>query len=658
MSTADLVLAHLQAFGLKGSGNKYRSRSPLRPDSDSDSFSLTITDGEHGTFKDFGGNESGSLYKLAKLLGIDTPSAGQRGGDLNSTKRAYKGLADYALAHGVEAKVFMEAGWREAQYAGKLALRYPTRTGDRWRIIDGSKQPYGNQKGYKSCWYGLERAVKLLQPQQPLVLCNGEASVVVAQHFGVAAICLTNGERDIPLHLVEELRVYLGDSPPAILITLDCDTKGQETARLIESNLNLQGFSVAAIDLGLFHNGDLADFCALHQQEAPQALLKLPLLPSQPALDPTPLQRTWTIVSRDYLKTLPPVRWLVENELQEGALNVMFGRSGGGKSFLAIDYVGQVARHSKVIYMAGEGEYDLDARFAAWERHHSHSLSQNVSICLGSVELIDTGDLEAFLAEIQPLQPALVVVDTMSYAMIAGDENSSRDMKMFVEACRKIRMTVGCAVLLIHHTNKQGHEERGSNVLRGAADCMVKVTKEDEFIRIDTDKVKAGKDNTQRYARLVEVQVARDDKLLESAVLVPAEKVMDSPTDSLSKGQLKILEYLDIEGEEMQRKELEELTGLDLSTLKRAITKLKKLGYVEQPAYGLYKITPAGQTALYSGSSGATGSGGAEGQEEKRYPSAQIPENSEPLEPHDPLIRPLWDDVLPSGQASYYADGG
>lgn len=74
-TTGDKVLAFLQGYNLKDKHNgNYRSYSPLRPHSDSLSFSVTIEpDGEHGVFMDFVTGESGSLYQLANELGIELP---------------------------------------------------------------------------------------------------------------------------------------------------------------------------------------------------------------------------------------------------------------------------------------------------------------------------------------------------------------------------------------------------------------------------------------------------------------------------------------------------------------------------------------------------------------------------------------------------------
>lgn len=69
--TAAAVLQALTPYKLKKYGaGQYRCYSPLRPDSNSRSFSLKIEDSEHGTWFDHVTGQGGSLIELAKILGV------------------------------------------------------------------------------------------------------------------------------------------------------------------------------------------------------------------------------------------------------------------------------------------------------------------------------------------------------------------------------------------------------------------------------------------------------------------------------------------------------------------------------------------------------------------------------------------------------------
>ncbi|MBE7469628.1 MAG: hypothetical protein DPW09_17825 [Anaerolineae bacterium] len=306
MNTGQKILAILESrpeLQLKPEGEgKYRLHSPLRPGSNSHAFTLTINpSGEHGAYYDHAHEEdNGSLYDLAKRLGIEPSQNGNR--PQQTTKRAYTGLADYAQAHGLSADVFKAAGWGETvTHLGRPALPYPTKSGKRYRFIDGNQPYYKPEKrGYKACWYGLDRAVKLVaESGQPLVICNGEASTIVAQFYGLAAVAVTGGEKPkLPPDLLAELQAtYTGP----VIVALDCDSAGRNNAPKLAAQLSEAGYKARAVDLALGHKGgDLADFCMLYTSEAAAKLQTLKdLAPAEATKDPEA-----KIKSADYLAAL------------------------------------------------------------------------------------------------------------------------------------------------------------------------------------------------------------------------------------------------------------------------------------------------------------------------------------------------------------------
>lgn len=273
-TTGQRVLDYLKAYDLQDSGgDQYRANSPLRPGSNSHGFTLTVSaDGEHGAFQCKVTGESGSLYALAERLDIPTPDGIT---PVQDTKRAYRDLADYAKAHGSTADVFRAAHWADVQqkYDAKLkrerpALAFKTANGTRYRFIDGEKPTYKSETGFKACWYGLDRALILHENFLPLVLCNGEASTIVAQALGIPACCVSGGEQVYPAALVAELKSRYQDK---VLIALDCDDTGRKAAQAIKAQL--VGMDATVIDLGLGDKGDLADFCMLHGADTAEKLL-------------------------------------------------------------------------------------------------------------------------------------------------------------------------------------------------------------------------------------------------------------------------------------------------------------------------------------------------------------------------------------------------
>lgn len=275
------------------------ANSPFRPGSNSHALSVTVDPAFAGGGKwyDHVSHESGNFLALAEQLGI----ACEGTGDSESHAAPMTCLANYAQAHGVTEAVFRAAGWSDTTYQGKDALGFTTRTGRRYRMLAGPDK-YKSQQGYERCWYGIVRAFEKIVHREPvlsdpslsrhaLVICNGEASVVTAQHYGVPAICQTGGEHILsPENLKELLAGYDNDHSGwpldlPILVALDCDKTGRDTAHQMVSQLQQAGWaSVRAVDLCGDKGFDLADFARLHGADSLANLQTLPDLPESQAV--------------------------------------------------------------------------------------------------------------------------------------------------------------------------------------------------------------------------------------------------------------------------------------------------------------------------------------------------------------------------------------
>jgi hypothetical protein len=608
-TTASRVLDALAPYQLKqDKPNHYRCNSPLRPGSNSQAFSLILEDGEHGAYFDHAHEtDRGSLYELAIRLGI-TPSSPSLRQPIQSTKRVYGGLGDYAQAHGVTADIFSAAGWSEVTYQGRPALAFPTQTGTRYRFLDGEKPIYKNPPGYRRCWYGLERAVQQARETgQALVLCNGEASTVVGQHFGVAACAVTGGEKHkLPEDLLGELKAtYQG----RVLVAFDCLDQGAQAAPALAAQLNTAGFSARAVDLELGKGGDVADFCRLHETGAAAALAALPDVQIT-VLKPTPASR-WQWIPADRLDTLPPIRWLIPNEIPEQALVVLFGQSGAGKSFVALDYSLRIAQEHPVLYIAAEGYAGYANRKIAWCTHHGLGSGQlyfpedNTVIAL-----LDPQVVQDFIASVTPLHPRLIVFDTLAWCMTGGDENSTGDMQRLITHCRHIQTATGATILLVHHTGKSGASERGSSALRGGADLMIEVTNDDDLITLSCSKSKETEGFDDRHLARVTIETRPGET---SCVWIPTTRVIHTKAGRLTRPQREVLETLNsplfVEVGARFSQLADALPNISRSGLYKILNRLmdSRVGYITQGRRGEpFTITEAGQSALSTAGSGST----------------------------------------------------
>jgi AAA domain/ABC transporter substrate binding protein len=121
--------------------------------------------------------------------------------------------------------------------------------------------------------------------------------------------------------------------------------------------------------------------------------------------------------------------------------------------------------------------------------------------------------------------PKLVVIDTLNRTLV-GSENRPEDMAKFIRAADAIRVTFGCAVVVIHHCGVDGTRPRGHTSLAGADDCQIAVSRDSSgLIKVEVEHLKDGIAAPPFACRLqnVEIGTLDDGTTGTSCVVVPAE---------------------------------------------------------------------------------------------------------------------------------------
>ena len=168
------------------------------------------------------------------------------------------------------------------------------------------------------------------------------------------------------------------------------------------------------------------------------------------------------LINADELKTLGKPQYLVDSyPFYAHALNVLVGPSGGGKSFVALDFCLQLIKLGlEVVYVAGEGLYGYAARYEVGKVHLSvdPNLVNNLKFYCEPVQITDDDSRQEFIDHIafEGIHPDLIVIDTLARCAVGLEENSNKEMGEFVAALDLIRLQYDCAVLVVHHTGKDG----------------------------------------------------------------------------------------------------------------------------------------------------------------------------------------------------------
>ncbi len=213
-----------------------------------------------------------------------------------------------------------------------------------------------------------------------------------------------------------------------------------------------------------------------------------------------PTQKRRRGLTLDEVFDLPPPVWQIDQHFATGSLVTLFGPSGVGKSFVALDYALCVAtgrpylgRHESlrgpVLYIAGEGVSGLRNRVKAWLAHHEvQTPPRNFVFVPATFNLLDDAEADELIQIARDdlgQNPSLVVIDTLARNFGGGNENATQDMNQFITNLDRLKAEFGCTVLVVHHTGKDAaKKERGNTALRGASDTMILLDETDNSVGI------------------------------------------------------------------------------------------------------------------------------------------------------------------------------
>jgi RecA-family ATPase len=196
----------------------------------------------------------------------------------------------------------------------------------------------------------------------------------------------------------------------------------------------------------------------------------------QTDIDRRYLQLTAQLLDRNGLRSIPKPMPLIENWLFKNSLAWIQGKWGNGKTFVAVDIAccvatgtewhGNAATQGVVLYLIAEGASGLDPRVEAWEAAAGCEATGIVflpsPVQLGKTVHIDVA---AFRMLLRNLQPVLVIIDTQARVTVGAEENSNRDMGIFVDVLETLRAECGSTMLVVHHEPRNGENLRGAVAL-------------------------------------------------------------------------------------------------------------------------------------------------------------------------------------------------
>jgi len=234
-----------------------------------------------------------------------------------------------------------------------------------------------------------------------------------------------------------------------------------------------------------------------------------------------------------------PPGWVVKNVLPKAGLAVVYGESGSGKSFWALDICAAIARgepwrgnrvqKGKVAYVCAEGAGGMRSRLRAYSNHTGVPLQElDIGVIPDAPNFMQVQDVKDLILSIQAFgKTSVVVVDTFAQVMSGANENAGEDVGKALEHCRQIHKYTGALVVLIHHSGKDSSKgARGWSGLRAAADAEIEITRNEDAALVT--KMKDGADGAAFGFKLVTVKVCEDEDKEDITSCVVEESKKDS----------------------------------------------------------------------------------------------------------------------------------
>ena len=266
---------------------------------------------------------------------------------------------------------------------------------------------------------------------------------------------------------------------------------------------------------------------------------------------------------KDERKILKKTDWLVDGLIKSESLVMLGGAPSGGKTYVAIELLMCVAtglpvfgrfatKQGDAVYIACEGRDSMMRRTLAWEILKNDGKEvDSVFISDAEIQIAtsenahNSSESLARFMEDSGIRPRLIVIDTMNYSLGTAGENDANQMTdYFSRLSRNLIRRFHATVILVHHTNKDGLDIRGSSTIRGAMDSLYLISQEHGQYKVRNDKQKDRDKLDPIYLEPKEATFTLSDGSVESNIALFWSDLRYS-SNGFTTGQQHVLELLE-----------------------------------------------------------------------------------------------------------------
>ena len=475
-----------------------RSQSEVRWGTNG-SKKLILTGDYAGQFSDFENDRKGNYISVVKWYGSGQP-IWQQLDDIGVARLDVVGgrYKDLPMRNG--RPVSKKTQYVYADSDGEVQY-----TVTRYDFADGPGKTFQHDRGKKAkLLYNWLQMIN--EPEKPVWIVEGEKNVEALRELGELAVTNCGGSNG----WVDAFGEHF--SGRDCIIVEDNDDAGRKWVEQVRASLEPYAEHLFFVEFREYERtADVSDFLVDNSRQDLHEKIKDAKSYDQSDLelegeidyDDIDSSITFPLISIEELFDRPPPEWLIESFIPQGELAVIFGPPAQGKTFLSLDMALHMAagrnwhgfetKEARVLYIAGEGLSGLPGRLQAWHKHHGFEPLKNFVILPQSVSFLDRSEMNKLDLTIRELDEPfdVIFIDTVSRAMVGGDENSAETMGMFISHCEALQRAYGCTVVGVHHSGKDATKGlRGSSALLGAVTSSLSVTKVDDQVKVSSEKQK------------------------------------------------------------------------------------------------------------------------------------------------------------------------
>ena len=177
-----------------------------------------------------------------------------------------------------------------------------------------------------------------------------------------------------------------------------------------------------------------------------------------------------------------PVSWLAKGFIAKGAVTLMYGEPGCGKSALALGLAAGVAegthvpglglpcvKGNPVLIDAENGENELQRRIKGM------SLNFNVEVFEATAFSLTVNGLSEIEEELIKIGPTdLIILDSLRTLWPDGDENSSGPVTAVMTRIQQLARNFDTSIMILHHSAKGGGF-RGSGAMTAVPEIAIEM---------------------------------------------------------------------------------------------------------------------------------------------------------------------------------------